>query len=247
MAYGKLLIDGEDADSVSGKTATSLNPANGEIYAHVAQACTEDALLALSSSERAFANWRSVAPSSKEALFLKLADRIESRQDELVEVLVGEAGSTLMKANYEVHLAAEFARGIAGECRRVGGDTYASDYPGVSSYSIRQPLGVVVAISPFNYPLLLGIRKIGWAIAAGNCVVLKPSEVTPVVGLKIGALFRDAGFPPGVLNVIPGDGNDLGRLTYLRQPCQEGDVYRIFKCWKDHCGQMRGESQEVYA
>ena len=90
---------------------------------------------------------------------------------------------------------------MAGECRRVTGETYLSDYPGVKSYSIRRPLGIVMAISPFNFPLLLGLRKIGWALASGNCVILKPSEVTPVIGLKIAELFTEAGLPAGVLKV----------------------------------------------
>ncbi|HHT40490.1 MAG TPA: aldehyde dehydrogenase family protein, partial [Actinomyces sp.] len=92
----------------------------------------------------------------------------------------------------------------------VKGETYLSDYPGVKSYSTRRPLGTVLSIAPFNFPLLLGVRKIGFALAAGNTVILKPSEMTPVIGLKLGELFRDAGFPPGVLNVIPAVGAELG-------------------------------------
>ncbi len=135
---------------------------------------------------------------------------MEARSKELAEVLIDEAGSTLLKAGYETHHTPSYLRSMAGECRRVKGETYLSDYPGVKSYSIRRPLGIVLAIAPFNFPLLLGIRKIGFALAAGNTVILKPSEMTPVVGLKLGELFRDAGFPPGVLNVIPAMGAELG-------------------------------------
>src|SRR5690606_492973 len=116
----------------------------------------------------------------------------------------------LLKAGYETHHTPNFLRSMAGECRRVMGETYVSDYPGVKSYSIRRPLGVVLSIAPFNFPLLLGVRKIGFALAAGNTVILKPSEMTPVIGLKLGELFHDAGFPPGVLNVIPGLGAEIG-------------------------------------
>jgi len=90
------------------------------------------------------------------------------------------------------------------------GETYQTNYKGTTSYSIRRPLGIVLAISPFNVPLLLAMRKIGWALAAGNCVILKPSEVTPVIGLKLGEIFKEAGLPDGVLNVIPAEGGDLG-------------------------------------
>jgi vanillin dehydrogenase len=124
--------------------------------------------------------------------------------------LIEEAGSTLLKAGYETHHTPNYLRSMAGECRRVKGETYLSDYPGVKSYATRRPLGTVLSIAPFNFPLLLGIRKIGFALAAGNTVILKPSEMTPVIGLKLGELFRDAGLPPGVLNVIPAMGAELG-------------------------------------
>lgn len=206
----KLFIDGQYCDATSGKTEQSLNPATGEVYALVHQANAEDAQQALDSAEKAFETWKDVPPSQREAIFLKAADIMEARADELRDVLIDEAGSTLIKAGYEVHHTPAFIRGMAGECRRVTGDTYNSDYPGVKSYSIRRPLGIVLAIAPFNFPLLLGLRKIGWALAAGNCVVLKPSEVTPVIGLKIAEIFKEAGLPAGVLNVIPADAADLG-------------------------------------
>jgi len=206
----KLFINGHYCDATTGKTEQSLNPATGEVYAVVQQASAEDAKKALDAAEKAFESWKDVPPSQREAIFLKAAEIMEAREDELRDVLIDEAGSTLLKAGYEVHHSPAFIRGMAGECRRVTGDTYNSDYPGVKSYSIRRPLGIVLAISPFNFPLLLGLRKIGWAMAAGNCVVLKPSEVTPVIGLKIAEIFKEAGLPDGVLNVIPADAADLG-------------------------------------
>lgn len=127
----------------------------------------------------------------------------------LKDILIDEGGSSMFKAGYETSHAPAFVRAMAGECRRVTGETYESDYVGVKSYSIRRPLGVVLAISPFNFPLLLAIRKIGWAIAAGNTVVLKPSEATPIIALKIAEIFFEAGLPPGVLNVIHAHGKDL--------------------------------------
>lgn len=210
MKEYKLFINGDYQAALSGKTAESLNPATGDVYATVHQASVADANLALNAAEEAFKTWKDMLPSQREAILLKAADVMESRADELRDVLIDESGSTLLKAGYEVHHAPVFLRAMAGECRRVTGETYNSDYPGVKSYSIRRPLGIVLAIAPFNFPLLLGLRKIGWALAAGNCVILKPSEVTPVVGLKIAEIFKDAGLPNGVLNVIPADGADLG-------------------------------------
>ncbi len=206
----QLFIDNEYTSSASGVYTDDMNPATNTVYARVQNAGKGDLDRILASSAQAFQTWKDVAPSAREKLLLKVADLMEARSKELAEVLIDEAGSTLLKAGYETHHTPTFVRSMAGECRRVKGETYLSDYPGVKSYYIRRPLGVVLAIAPFNFPLLLGIRKIGFALAAGNTVILKPSEMTPVIGLKIGELFRDAGFPPGVVNVIPAMGAELG-------------------------------------
>lgn len=206
----QLFINGSYQAATSGLTDDSLNPATGEVFARVHQANAEDAKLALDAAWDAFQSWKDLGPSAREGIFLRAADIMEARADELKDILIDEAGSTLLKAGYETHHAPMHVRSIGGECRRVVGDTYVSDYPGVKSYCLRRPLGLVLAISPFNFPLLLGARKIGWAMAAGNCVVLKPSEVAPVVGLKLGEIFSEAGLPDGVLNVIPAQGGDLG-------------------------------------
>jgi vanillin dehydrogenase len=210
MKEYQLYIDGEYTSSASGEYTDDMNPATNEVYARIQNAGKEDLEKVLASSAKAFESWKNLAPSAREKLLLNVADLMEERAGELADVLIDEAGSTLLKAGYETHHTPVFVRSMAGECRRVKGETYLSDYPGVTSYSIRRPLGTVLSIAPFNFPLLLSIRKIGFALAAGNCVILKPSEMTPVIGLKLGELFTDAGFPPGVLNVIPGLGAEIG-------------------------------------
>jgi vanillin dehydrogenase len=210
MKEYQLYINGGYQPARSGRLDDNINPANGEIYAQVHQANVDDANEALDVAWEAFQSWKEVGPSEREGIFLRAAQIMEARAEELRDILIDEAGSTLLKAGYETHHAPMHVKSMAGECRRVVGDTYLSDYPGVKSYCIRRPLGLVLAISPFNFPLLLGARKIGWAMAAGNCVILKPSEVTPVIGLKLGEIFTEAGLPDGVLNVIPAQGGDLG-------------------------------------
>jgi acyl-CoA reductase-like NAD-dependent aldehyde dehydrogenase len=210
MHQYQLFINGKYQQASSNKVDNIYNPATGEVYAVVQQANNEDAISAIDSAWDAFLDWRETLPSVKESVLLKAAEVMRARETELIDVLVDEGGSTLLKANYEVKHTASFLCAIAGECRRVMGETYVSDYPGVKSYSIRRPLGVVLAISPFNFPLLLAVRKIGWAMAAGNSVVLKPSEVTPVIALKLAEIFTEAGLPAGVLNVLPAQGKDLG-------------------------------------
>ena len=207
----QLFIDNQYTPSASGVYTDDMNPATNTAYARVQNASKADVERAVTSSAKAFEAWKDVGPGTREKMLLKVADMMEARSKELAEVLIDEAGSTLLKAGYETHHTPAFVRSMAGECRRVKGETYLSDYPGVKlSYCTRRPLGVVASIAPFNFPLLLCIRKIGFALAAGNTVVLKPSEMTPVIGLKIGELFRDAGFAPGVLNVIPALGAEIG-------------------------------------
>jgi vanillin dehydrogenase len=210
MKEYQLFVNGAYRPSNSGKTADSINPATGEIYARVDQANTADVAEVLDIAWEAFQGWKAARPSEREAVFIKAAQIMEARKSELQDILIDEAGSTALKAGYETAHTPQHTLSMAGECRRVMGDTYWSDYPGVESYCIRRPLGLVLAISPFNFPLLLSNRKIGWAIAAGNCVILKPSEVTPVIGLKLGEIYSEAGLPDGVLNVLPAQGADLG-------------------------------------
>ena len=210
MSEYQLFINGGYTPAASGKTADSLNPATGEAFAKVHQAGVVDAQKALDAAQAGFKVWSKMPAAAREAVLMKAADVMASKQKELMDLLIDEAGSTMLKAGYEASHTPDFIRAMAGEARRVIGETFESNLPGVFSYSIRQPLGVVLAISPFNFPLLLAMRKIGWALAAGNTVILKPSEVTPVIGLKIAEIFHEAGLPPGVLNVIPSTGGDLG-------------------------------------
>lgn len=217
MSHYQLFINGQYRAASSGKVVENLNPFNNSVFATVEQASIDDAKSAITAASAAFDTWKDTAPSLRELILIKAADIMASRADELKDTLIDESGSSQLKATYEVTHAAGFLRGMAGECRRVKGDTYPSDYPGVKSYSIRRPLGVVFAVSPFNFPLLLSVRKIGWAIAAGNTVVLKPSEVTPVIALKLAEILTDAGLPSGVLNVIPAHAADL-KDTMISDP-----------------------------
>lgn len=210
MNVYKLYINGGYHSSCGNNIYEDINPATNSVFAQVQQANKEDAKVALDSSWSAFKKWKNVSPSTRELVFLKAAEILSANAQALGDLLIDESGATTLKAVAEVNLSASCLRSIAGDCRRVEGDTYISDIADIKSYSIRKPLGLVLAISPFNFPLLLTIKKIGWAIAAGNSVILKPSEVTPVIALKLAEIFTEAGLPPGVLNVLPGQGKDLG-------------------------------------
>ena len=210
MKKYQLYIDGQYQQAQSALTCDDINPYTGEVFAKVQQANQQDAGIALDSAWNAYQIWKNTPPSAREDIFLKAADIMTQSAPELIDLLIDESGATALKAAYEVKIASVALRSIAGECRRVKGETYLSDSPKLKSYSVRSPMGIVLAIAPFNFPLYLAIKKIGWAIAAGNSVILKPSEVTPIIGLKIAEIFTKAGLPAGVLNVLPAQGKDLG-------------------------------------
>src|SRR4029453_14216326 len=121
------------------------------------------------------------------------------------------------KAQFEVSFTVNMLRASAGEARRIFGHVIPSDVPGLLSFAIRRPLGVIGGISPFNFPLILSTKKICMALGAGNTFVLKPSEEVSLLGLKIAEIFHEAGLPAGVLNVVPGDGPPLGEV-FVKDP-----------------------------
>ena len=204
-----LFIQGKCQPSSSNSTFYSYNPMTSAPYALVTQAEASDVEQAISVAHQAFQQWKQSPPALRERILLAVADLLSQRQDEFRDCLIEESGSTFLKASFEASHTPDFLRTMAGECRRVTGETFHSNLPGVQSYSVRRPLGVIAAVTPFNFPLLLVVKKIGWALAAGNTVVLKPSERTPVVALKLAHLFQEAGLPDGVLNVITGEGKEL--------------------------------------
>ncbi len=206
----KLFIGGEWVPSESGQTLEITSLVSGKSFGRVSLAGRDDAVKAVDAANLAFKGWRRTAPSEREAILLKAADILAHRRDDIVDILQNEAGSTFGKAMFEAGFIVDIVRCAAGECRRVSGTTYATDIPGAFSYSLRRPLGVVVGISPFNFPIVLGGKKMAFALAAGNCFILKPSEVTPLCGLLLGEIFQEAGAPAGVVSVLPGEGAELG-------------------------------------
>lgn len=205
-----LFIAGEWRKSTSEPVARDINPATGEVYALVEQAGQAEALLAIEAAQAASAGWGDTSVIERAELLQRVAAVIEARRAEIVDVLIDEAGSLPIKAHFEVNYAINLCNSAAADARYLLGETLPLTQAGQLGFTIRRPLGVVVGISPFNVPLLLSMKKICLALAAGNTFVLKPSEETPVIGLKIASIFEEAGLPSGVLNVIPGPAQALG-------------------------------------
>jgi acyl-CoA reductase-like NAD-dependent aldehyde dehydrogenase len=204
-----LYIDGKWSGAADGAVADDFNPATGALFARVAQAGRADALRAVEAAYKARESWARLIVSERAAILLRAADILATRVDEFREVLIDESGSTFGKSMFEVFYCIDLLRSAAGDARHIFGETLPHSMNGQVGMTIRQPLGVIGGIAPFNAPFLLAMKKVALALAAGNCFVLKPSEETPVIGLKIAELFEAAGLPPGVLNVVTGPARDV--------------------------------------
>ena len=205
----KLLVNGKLVKG-KGEEQNVLNPATGKVIAQIAEASEEQITAAVGAASKAFAGWAGTVPKDRATLLLKLADRIEAEAHEFAALESQNCGKPLAAAlNDEIPAIADVFRFFAGACRAMHGAVAGEYLPGFTSMIRRDPIGVVASIAPWNYPLLMAAWKLGPALAAGNTVVLKPSEQTPLTTLKLATIFAEL-FPPGVVNIIHGRGNTVG-------------------------------------
>ncbi|KGE01433.1 aldehyde dehydrogenase [Achromobacter sp. RTa] len=213
-----MLIDGKPVREGQGEPIAVHDPATGEVIAHQPDAGPAQVHLAVQAARRAFDSgpWRNMLPAGRERLLLKLADLLEQHGNELARLETLNNGKLLGVAQgLEVGSGAQWLRYMAGWATKITGDTLSLSIPfppGVrySAQTLPQPVGVVGAIIPWNFPLLMAIWKIAPALAAGCTVVLKPAEETPLTALRLAELVLQAGFPPGVVNVVTGRGETAG-------------------------------------
>ena len=209
----QLLIGGKFQDALSGKTFPSINPATEEVLAQVAEADAPDIDAAVKAARAAFdqKNWRNLAARDRSKLLWKLGDLIMQHADELAITETMDNGKPLFESrNVDMPMAAETFYYYAGWCTKIEGETI--PVPGnYLNYTLREPYGVCGIITPWNFPLLMVAWKLAPALACGNTAVLKIAEETPLSGLRLGQLCQEAGFPDGVVNVVPGFGETAGR------------------------------------
>lgn len=205
-----LFINGNERPAASGASFAVYNPADNSVVAQAARGDAEDADLAVQAARAAFPRWANLPAAERERLLLKAADLFEQQKDRFLDLLIDESGSTISKARYEVNYTPQLFRAAAGEARRLYGETMPHDRPTRLSFVIREPVGVVLAIVPFNAPLALLVKMIAFPLAAGNTVIAKPSEETPLVAVELAKLLDEAGWPPGVFNVVTGYGAECG-------------------------------------
>lgn len=213
-----MLIDGEWTKAVSGRTLPVFDPSNGQPFTTVPAGSAADVDRAVAAARCAFegAEWRKFRPVDRERLLLRLADEVEAHGDELAELECLDNGKSLVLARrVDLKNTVEFLRYIAGWATKIEGTTVDVSFPRPRdgeyfAYTRKEPVGVVGAIIPWNFPLMMAAWKIGPALATGCTVVLKPAEETPLTALRLGELLLKVGCPKGVVNIVTGEGPDAG-------------------------------------
>src|SRR5215510_690432 len=205
-------IGGKWATSTSTRTVKNINPANTEdIVGTVVQATRDEARAAVEAAAAAFDGWRKTPAPSRGKIVARAARLMEDHKEELSQILTREEGKTIAESRGELQRSINVAEFCAGEARRLNGETIQSELPLNFAYTIKQPLGVVACVTPWNFPVAIPVWKIAPALVAGNTVVFKPASITPATAVRITEIFEAAGIPAGVLTLVLGSGSEAGR------------------------------------
>jgi phenylacetaldehyde dehydrogenase len=214
----RMLINGEWVNAASGKTFPVYNPSNGDVIAQVAEGEKEDINRAVASARESFESgpWRRMTPSERGRIIWRIGDLILENLDEMAELESLDNGKPCSVARVaDIPLSADLFHYMAGWATKIEGSTIPISVPYApearfNAYTVREPVGVIGQIIPWNFPLLMAAWKLGPALATGNTVVLKPAEQTPLTALRLGELLGEAGLPDGVVNIVPGYGETAG-------------------------------------
>jgi len=210
----QMFIDGKWADASDGRTFTSMNPSTGDDWSEIPEATAADVNRAVEAAHRAFTQgeWAAALPTARGRYLRRLAELLAQKSEELGRTETIDTGKMLKETRWQAKYIAEFIQFYAGAADKVMGNTLPIDKPDMLAMTLREPLGVVAAVVPWNSQLFLVAVKIGPALAAGNTVVLKASEHASAPMLEFARLIEEAGFPPGVFNVVTGHGDPCGRV-----------------------------------
>jgi acyl-CoA reductase-like NAD-dependent aldehyde dehydrogenase len=213
MADQQLLIGGEWVDARSGREYEQRFPFTGEVVGTAAAAGPEDATAAADAARAAFADWSRSQPGERRQILLKAAEVLSERAERIAGIVTEETGGVFGWGMFNVQLAAGMLREAAAQAYGLVGEVIPSDVPGKLAMGVRQPAGVVVAIAPWNAPVILATRSVATPIAYANTVVLKASEICPRTHAEVARALVDAGLPPGVINLITNDPADAGAVV----------------------------------
>lgn len=213
-----LLIDGQDVPALGSATFTRIDPVTGEEATVAPAARQPDIDRAVKSSATAFAEWSEVGPSERRTILLKAADLLEARIGEFTACGIAETGATAPWIGFNVGLAAKILREVAAATTQIKGEIIPSDKPGTLSMAVREPVGVMVGMAPWNAPVILAVRAFAMPIACGNTVVLKSSEMCPRLHRMLGDVMIEAGLPKGVLNIVSHSAEDAREVVKHLKP-----------------------------
>src|SRR5437660_8143800 len=204
-------IGGKWIESASSKVVENLNPSNTrDTIGTVKQATRAEARAAVEAAAESFRGWRSTPAPARGKIVARAARLMAEAKEELAQILTHEEGKTIGESRGELQRSINVAEFCAGESRRMNGETILSELPANFAYTIKQPLGVVACVTPWNFPVAIPVWKIAPALVAGNTVVFKPATLTPGTAVRVVEIFEAAGVPPGVLNLVLGSGSDAG-------------------------------------
>src|SRR5262245_11596028 len=225
MLRVNLMIGDREQSAADGRTFERIDPLTGEIATRAAAAAIADAGAAVEAAAQVLPAWAATGPSERRALLNAAADVIGARAEDFAEAMISEVGATAAWGEFNVRVAAQILREAAAMTTQITSEVIPSDEPGRVAMALRQPAGVVLGIASWNAPVILGVRAIAMPLACGNTVVLKASEFSPATHRLIGTALRDAGLPPGVVNVVTNAPDDAGKVaeTLMSHP----DVRRI--------------------
>ena len=198
----QLLIDNEQRNAHGGATFERRHPTSGQVVTKAAAGTVNDAIAAATSAGVAFQTWRHSAPSERRRILLKAADALEAKTPAFIEAMAAEVGAAALWAGFNVHLAATAFREAASMTTQIQGETIPTDKPGALSMTMRQPVGVILSIVPWNGPVVLAARAIAYPLMCGNTVVFRASEASPRTHMLVAEALVEAGLPPGVLNFL---------------------------------------------
>jgi succinate-semialdehyde dehydrogenase / glutarate-semialdehyde dehydrogenase len=239
------LIDNQWVGADSGKTFAITNPATGAVVAQVADMGAAETRRAIAAAEKALPLWRKKTPKERSAILRKWFDLMISHADDLALMMTTEQGKPLAEAKGEVVYAASFIEWFAEEGKRTYGDVIPSSLGDRRLLTIKQPIGVCAAITPWNFPAAMITRKVAPGLAVGCTFVVKPAEATPLTALALAQLAIEAGMPPGVLNVIVGNGDKSPEIGL--ELGAQGVLYRFDRGGSNFASPIRRHHQEAFA
>jgi acyl-CoA reductase-like NAD-dependent aldehyde dehydrogenase/ABC-type branched-subunit amino acid transport system ATPase component len=213
MKHVSLMIGDRDGGAADGRTFDRIDPFTGQVASRAAAASVADAIAAVDAAHTAFPAWAAMGPGERRAKLLKAADLLDARGAEFSELMTAECGAIGPWGHFNSHFAASLMREAASMTTQIAGEVIPTDKPNSLAMAIRQPVGVVLGIAPWNAPVILGVRAIAMPLACGNTVVLKASEMCPGTHALIGTIMRAADLPPGVVNVVTNAPADAAKIV----------------------------------